>query len=192
MLSEGIKDNYEAGVNRLTSFPGVEIVSEGISGQGKNQVPSKIFKTKATDFLGQSGLEEEVFGPSTLSVIAEGKDQMLEVARKMQGHLTATIHGTDADLEEYKDLIHILEQKVGRLLFNGYPTGVEVGQAMVHGGPYPATTAPQSTSVGTGAIKRFVRPVCYQDFPQASLPLALRDHNPLNIWRLINGELKKK
>ncbi|MEQ8581528.1 MAG: aldehyde dehydrogenase (NADP(+)) [Marinoscillum sp.] len=192
MLSEGIRNNYETGVSKLMSFQGVELVSEGTSGSGENQVHSKVFKTKANHFIEHSELEEEVFGPSTLSVIAEGKAEMLEIARKMQGHLTATIQGTDADLDAYKDLIHILERKVGRLLFNGYPTGVEVGQAMVHGGPYPATTAPQSTSVGTGAIKRFVRPVCYQDFPQTSLPLALRDDNPLNLWRLINGELKKK
>jgi NADP-dependent aldehyde dehydrogenase len=105
--------------------------------------------------------------------------------------LTATIHGTEQDLAAYSELINILEQKVGRLIFNGFPTGVEVCHSMVHGGPYPATTAPQSTSVGTAAIKRFARPVCFQDFPDSILPEPLKDRNPLKIWRLINGELTK-
>jgi NADP-dependent aldehyde dehydrogenase len=102
--------------------------------------------------------------------------------------LTATIHGTEEDLKEYQGLIHVLERKVGRIVINGFPTGVEVCDAMVHGGPFPATTNAQSTSVGTNAIKRFVKPVCYQDFPDSLLPSALKQSNPLKIWRLVNGE----
>jgi NADP-dependent aldehyde dehydrogenase len=113
---------------------------------------------------------------------------LLSIAKGLEGHLTATLHATDDDLLDYADLIDILERKVGRLIVNAFPTGVEVCHAMVHGGPYPATTAPSSTSVGTTAIRRFTRPICYQGFPQESLPPALRDANPLGIWRLVDGQ----
>jgi len=105
--------------------------------------------------------------------------------------LTATIHGTPADLEEHASLISILETKAGRLIVNGFPTGVEVSPAMQHGGPYPATTDSRSTSVGTAAINRFTRPVAYQGFPQPLLAPELRDDNPRGIWRLVDGELTK-
>ncbi len=116
----------------------------------------------------------------------------MEAATNLDGHLTATVHGTDADLEEYQDLLQILERKVGRVVINGYPTGVEVGHAMVHGGPYPATTASQSTSVGTNAIKRFARPLCYQDYLSSMLPENLRNENELGLMRMVNGELTRK
>ena len=116
---------------------------------------------------------------------------MMEAASNLEGHLTATVHGTEEDFREYADLFAVLERKVGRLIINGYPTGVEVCHAMVHGGPYPATTAPQTTSVGTNAINRFARPVCYQSFPDFLLPDALKNKNPLGIWRMINGEMNK-
>lgn len=106
-------------------------------------------------------------------------------------HLTATIHCTEDDLREFADLIAILERKVGRLIFNGFPTGVEVTHAMIHGGPYPATSDGRSTSVGSQAIFRFARPVCYQDFPDSALPQELRDGNPLGIWRMIDGEFMR-
>ena len=105
--------------------------------------------------------------------------------------MTATVFGTDADFEEYSDLLAILEKKVGRIILNSYPTGVEVCPSMVHGGPFPATTASQSTSVGTNAIKRFARPICFQDYPQALLRKALQNDNPLDIWRLVNGAFTK-
>jgi NADP-dependent aldehyde dehydrogenase len=109
----------------------------------------------------------------------------------MEGHLTATIHGTEEDLAAHRDLISVLETKVGRLLFNGFPTGVEVCNAMVHGGPYPATSDGRSTSVGTQAIFRFVRPVCYQDFPESVLPAELQNRNSLGIMRMLNGTLSR-
>ena len=112
---------------------------------------------------------------------------MLAAARSLRGHLTATILGTDDDLREYAELISILETKVGRVIFNGFPTGVEVTHAMVHGGPYPATSDGRSTSVGSEAILRFARPVCYQNLPQHALPAELRDDNPRKILRLWNG-----
>jgi 2,5-dioxopentanoate dehydrogenase len=105
--------------------------------------------------------------------------------------LTATVFGTESDLAEHRSLISVLEQKVGRLLINGFPTGVEVCHAMVHGGAFPATTDSRTTSVGTAAITRFTRPVCYQNFPDFLLPDELKANNPLGIWRKINGELKK-
>jgi NADP-dependent aldehyde dehydrogenase len=113
--------------------------------------------------------------------------ELIALARALEGQLTVTLHGTDADIAAFADLVNTLEQKAGRLVINGYPTGVEVCHAMVHGGPYPATSDSRFTSVGTQAILRFVRPVCYQDFPQAALPAELKDENPLRILRLING-----
>ena len=116
---------------------------------------------------------------------------MLAAAAALEGHLTATIHGTEEDLASHRDLIAVLESKVGRLLFNGFPTGVEVCHAMVHGGPYPATSDGRSTSVGTQAIFRFARPFCYQDFPDSALPAELQNGNPLGLIRMVNGVLTK-
>ncbi|MCB9286534.1 MAG: aldehyde dehydrogenase (NADP(+)) [Lewinellaceae bacterium] len=192
MLSSGIKKNYIAGIERLTNAPGVRLLATSIATEGKNGVPAKVFTADASAFFDNPSLAEEVFGPSTLSISANGKEEMIKVAEALDGHLTATIHGTEEELRDYAGLIAVLERKVGRLIFNGYPTGVEVCHAMMHGGPYPATTAPQTTSVGTAAIRRFARPVCYQDFPQPALPEALKDDNPLNIWRLVNGEWTKE
>jgi NADP-dependent aldehyde dehydrogenase len=112
---------------------------------------------------------------------------LLALARALEGQLTATLHGTDGDIASFADLVDILEHKAGRLIVNGFPTGVEVCHAMVHGGPYPATSDSRFTSVGSRAIFRFARPVCYQDFPQAALPDELKDNNPLGILRLVNG-----
>jgi len=116
---------------------------------------------------------------------------VIQIAHTLEGHLTATIHGTEDDLRGFSDLISILESKVGRLIFNGFPTGVEVSHAMVHGGPYPATSDGRSTSVGSQAIFRFARPVCYQGFPEGSLPIEIQDANPLDIWRMVDGKLTK-
>jgi NADP-dependent aldehyde dehydrogenase len=112
---------------------------------------------------------------------------MLDIAGKLSGHLTATVHGTDEELADYRELLDILEQKAGRVVINGFPTGVEVCSAMVHGGPFPATTDSKTTSVGTAAIYRFARPVCYQNMPQSLLPRELRNENILSIYRLVNG-----
>jgi len=119
------------------------------------------------------------------------REQMLEIAQRLEGHLTATIHGTEQDLAENKDLMEILERKVGRLVFNGFPTGVEVSHAIVHGGPFPATSDGRSTSVGSMAIGRFTRPVCYQDFPNQALPTELQNRNPLGIWRMVDGNITR-
>jgi len=143
-------------------------------------------------FLNDPELSEEIFGPSTLLVRHSRREDVLDAARTLEGHLTATIHGTEQDLRDFSDLISILETKVGRLIFNGFPTGVEVSHAMVHGGPFPATSDGRSTSVGTQAIYRFCRPVCYQGFPDEALPEELKDDNPLGVWRMVDGEMTRE
>ena len=150
-----------------------------------------LFETDAQSFLQNPELAAEVFGPATLLVRHTRRAELLEVASSLEGHLTATIHGTENDLREFGDLLAILKAKAGRLVFNSFPTGVEVSHAMVHGGPYPATSDGRSTSVGSQAISRFCRPVCYQGFPQAALPDELRDENPLKIWRMVDGEIAR-
>lgn len=190
MLTSGIHNAFDGGVKELSSQQGVEYLAKGADAGG-NQGNANLFATEGKNFLSNALLEEEVFGPSTLLVNTSDNSEMLEIARNLHGHLTATIHGTEEDLLNNKELIDILEEKVGRLLINGFPTGVEVCHAMVHGGPYPATTDSRSTSVGTKAIDRFARQVCYQNFPDALLPDELKQDNPLQIMRLVNGEKKR-
>ena len=191
MLTSYIREAYQAGVEKMSRTQGVDTLVRG-KAEGKGYyAPAYLFQSTGEYFLKDHTLEEEVFGPSTLAVAVDNRSQLIGIASQLNGHLTATIHATEKDLQEYADLIRILEQKVGRLIINGYPTGVEVTHAMVHGGPFPATTDSRSTSVGTDAIKRFARPVCYQNFPQALLPDELKDENPLNIWRRVNGNWEK-
>jgi len=131
---------------------------------------------------------EEIFGPATLVVECASREETLAAAGTLEGQLTATIHGTPDELSTSRDLIALLETKAGRLVFNGFPTGVEVAHAMTHGGPYPATSDGRSTSVGTRAIERFLRPVSYQNFPDAALPDELKEQNPLGLRRLTDGK----
>lgn len=152
------------------------------------QVSPAVFETTAGAFREQPGLHSEIFGPATMLVRYSSREELLETARSLEGHLTATIHGTENDLREYADLIAILESKVGRLIYNGYPTGLEVCHAVVHGGPYPATSDGRTTAVGSRAIYRFARLICYQNFPALALPDELKDKNPLGIWRMIDGQ----
>ncbi len=190
MLTSYIQEAYHAGVAKLSKTKGVNTLVKGKATQGA-YAPAYLFESNAETFLGDRSLEEEVFGPSTFAVSVDNRNQLMQIARQLGGHLTATIHATGNDLKEYAALIGILEQKVGRLIINGYPTGVEVTHAMIHGGPFPATTDSRSTSVGTDAIKRFARPICYQNFPQYLLPDELKDGNPLNIRRMVNGKWEK-
>ncbi|MGZ5135932.1 MAG: hypothetical protein ACXWCG_12315 [Flavitalea sp.] len=137
-------------------------------------------------------LSEEIFGPAGMIIPVNTKKEMLGIAENLSGHLTATVHGNNEELTGYKELLDILEQKAGRIIINGFPTGVELCSAMVHGGPFPSTTDSRTTSVGTAAIYRFTRPVCYQNMPQSLLPPELKDKNMLSISRLINGERSDK
>ncbi len=197
MLTSAIRDAYAAGVKRLSAQEGVEILAHpGETGrtQESDQLAGGlpyVLITTSNRFLSNPVLEEEVFGPSTLIVTADDGEDMLSVAEKLGGHLTASIFGTGKDLEEHTQLIDMLRRKVGRLIYNGFPTGVEVCHAMVHGGPFPATTDSRATSVGTRAVYRFTRPVSYQNFPDALLPDELKEDNPLGIWRLVDGEMKR-
>ena len=186
LLHAGVHTSYIQGVKQASSVPGVEVVSAA-QAPGMQVVPT-LFLTDGQTFLTHHRLGEELFGPSTVLVTASSREQLMEIAQKMEGHLTAIIHGTAADLHDFSDLVDVLQQRVGRLIFNGFPTGVEVCPSMHHGGPYPATTDPRSTSVGTAAIERFVRPICFQGFPQEALPPELRDQNPRGIWRLVDGK----
>lgn len=192
MLTSGIRDNYRKGIEKLSTTKNVEVLAKGKEESSSCHGTSYFLHTSAQSLLADHSLQEEVFGPSTLAVTAQDKNELLQAAENLHGHLTITIHGTEEDLLEHQDLIHVLEQKAGRLTINGYPTGVEVCHSIVHGGPYPATTDSRSTSVGTAAVNRFVRPVCYQSFPPALLPDELKDGNPLNIWRLVNGNYQNK
>lgn len=191
MLAPHIYQSYQAGVAKHAATNGVETLAKGNYADDLNTASPVLFKIKSDNLKAYPELSEEVFGPTSILVEAGSKQDLLDIAQNLTGHLTATVHGTDHDLAEYQDLLGILEQKVGRLLINGYPTGVEVCSAMVHGGPFPATSDSRSTSVGTAAINRFVRPICYQAMPQALLPDELKNTNPLGIWRLVNGSSSK-
>jgi alpha-ketoglutaric semialdehyde dehydrogenase len=190
LLTRNIHSSYDSALALRKKDAGVTLVAEApkVLEHAGFAVNSALFETDADTFLG-SHLDAEIFGPTTLLVRHTNRDQVIEIARGLEGHLTATIHGTEQDLRDFADLITILEGKVGRLVFNGFPTGVEVSHAMVHGGPYPSTSDGRSTSVGTRAIFRFTRPVCYQGFPDESLPEELKDSNPLGIWRMVDGQM---
>ncbi|NBC64490.1 MAG: aldehyde dehydrogenase family protein [Bacteroidetes bacterium] len=191
MLNEGIQKNYTSGLEKLSEIDGVEILAEGIDDENGYRGAASLMRTSTAVYFENQEVQEEVFGPSTVLISSSDKKEMIQAAYRLRGHLTATIHGTEKDLQEYSDLIEILEQKVGRIIFNGYPTGVRVCHAMIHGGPFPATTDSRSTSVGTTAIRRFARPVCYQDFPSFTLPDELKDDNPRGIWRTVDGEFSQ-
>jgi NADP-dependent aldehyde dehydrogenase len=187
MLTSGIYKAYNQGVEHHLSVAGVETLAKGAQSEALNTASPILFKTNSQVLGDNPQLSEEIFGPTSLVVEAQSKEDILNIARNLTGHLTATVHGTEKDLVDYKDLLDILEQKVGRIVINGFPTGVEVCHAMVHGGPFPSTTDGRSTSVGTAAIERFTRPVSYQGLPQSLLPDELKNSNPLGIWRLVNG-----
>jgi len=189
LLTKAIHSSYDSAIAARKNDGAVTLVAEAPKTDAAGfAVSSAVFETDAPSFLG-SDLDAEIFGPATLLVRHSSREQVLAIARSLEGHLTATIHGTEQDLHEFSDLIAILETKVGRLVFNGFPTGVEVTHAMVHGGPYPSTSDGRSTSVGSQAIFRFTRLVCYQGFPESALPDELKDRNPLGIWRLIDGQM---
>lgn len=192
LLTGGIRSAYDSAISQRKSGAMANLVAESPheTMAGFTAYPA-LFETDASTFE-KSNLADEIFGPTTLLVRHTKREEMLAIARSLAGHLTATIHGTEEDLREYADLVSVLETKVGRLLFNGFPTGVEVTHAMVHGGPYPSTSDGRSTSVGTQAIFRFARPVCYQGFPDSALPDELKNANPLGIWRMVDGEMKRE
>jgi 2,5-dioxopentanoate dehydrogenase len=191
LLTSGIAREYDrASIARAAQTSVIESQSaaQREDGAAPFHAQARLFTTTLDELTSQPDLADEVFGPDTLIVRCGNTNDYLEAARSLSGHLTATIFGDEDDLAANRELIQILEQKAGRLIFNGFPTGVEVSHAMVHGGPYPATSDSRFTSVGSLAIYRFARPVCFQNFPQSVLPPELQDANPLNIRRLRDGK----
>ncbi|MGU3305827.1 aldehyde dehydrogenase (NADP(+)) [Pseudomonas sp. M5A4_2d] len=186
MLTPGIFSAYSAGVSALAEH--AQIAAKGLAAEGPNQGQAQVFITRADAFLTQEQLQAEVFGATSLVVVCANDEEVHQVSEHLEGQLTATLHLDEDDLARAKALLPVLERKAGRLLVNGWPTGVEVCDAMVHGGPFPATSDSRSTSVGTAAILRFLRPVCYQDVPDSLLPSALQHGNPLLLRRLLNGQ----
>jgi len=187
MLNQTICGAYYKEREQLLSTHGVETVWSGDERREDYKGSASLAKTTAMNFSKNSSLQNEVFGPASLVVVCENENELKNALQLLNGQLTASIIGTEDDLKQFENCIDLLVAKVGRIIFNGVPTGVEVSHAMMHGGPFPATTYSHFTSVGTEAIKRFLRPVCYQDFPGEFLPDALKDENPLNIMRKLNG-----
>ncbi len=189
MLNESICSGYHKGLNQLAANERVEKLltpDEDVLVGG-----AALARTTAKRWLEDASLQEEVFGPYTLVVTYKNLEELQEAVSALQGQLTCTLWGSASEQQEAGDLVDILREKCGRLLFEGVPTGVEVAHAMTHGGPFPATTDSRSTSVGTYAIKRFARPITFQSAPQELLPEELKNQNALGIWRTINGQLTK-
>jgi alpha-ketoglutaric semialdehyde dehydrogenase len=187
MLTGRIAAAYADGVARLTAHSGTDVIARGAGSDREGWGCAALVTTTADEFLAARDLHDEVFGAASVIVRAASTGQLLDVARAMDGQLTATVHAADPDTALAAELLPVLERKAGRILFNGWPTGVEVVPAMVHGGPYPATSDSRTTSVGTLAIDRFLRPVAYQDLPDTLLPAAIREANPDGLLRLIDG-----
>lgn len=191
MLHAGICDRFQGSVAHAAGVSNVRVLGKSGGTPGNGQAGAIFFATDAETFREHELLEDEMFGPATLFVSCTSAEELENIARQLPGQLTATIRGTEEDLAKHQNLVRILEQKAGRIIFNGFPTGVEVCPAMHHGGPYPATTTAHFTSVGTAAIQRFARPVCFQNFPDAAVPLELRRQNARKIWRLVDGRFTK-
>ncbi|POR52114.1 NADP-dependent aldehyde dehydrogenase [Paraburkholderia eburnea] len=189
MLTAGIHGAYERGVERMQGQPGVEQAGAGAASRDAcaHAGRSALFVTDAQVFAQQPALHDEIFGPASLVVRCPDAGTLQGIVEQLEGQLTIALHIDDADCDLARALLPTLERRAGRVLVNGFGTGVEVGHAMVHGGPFPATSDGRSTSVGSLAIARFLRPVSYQDMPDALLPAALRDGNPLDLRRSVNG-----
>ncbi|MFJ6614927.1 aldehyde dehydrogenase (NADP(+)) [Streptomyces sp. NPDC091289] len=183
MLTPDIARAYTEGVRRWEAVAGVREVARGTAGPGPYAPAPVVLECDAATYTAHEVLTGEVFGAAGLVVRWSGTDELLGLLEELEGQLTATLHGTDADRATALELLPVLEERAGRVLWGGWPTGVEVCHAMVHGGPWPATSSPGATSVGTLAVERWLRPVCYQSLPDALLPPELRDGNPLRVPR---------
>ncbi len=188
MLTPGIKNAFVAGTTARAEQPGVRVIARGNASSLCSAAPVW-FETDAKFFAGNHALSEEIFGPSSLVVWCKDRAEMLQIARSLEGSLTASLHASAAETKEQGELVEVLAAKAGRVILNGYPTGLEVSHAIVHGGPYPATSdGGRSTSVGTRALNRWARLVCYQNFAGELLPPELQNANPLGLRRFVNGE----
>ncbi len=191
MLSDSIFNSYQHNIKKVSDFNEVSITGKGIQSEKQNAATPYMFNIPAKTFIEKKELHEEIFGPASLHITAGNKDELMKIAESLAGQLTITIWGTENDILNHADLINYLELKAGRIIINGVPTGVEVTHAMMHGGPYPATTDNKFTSVGTTSIYRFTRPVCYQNFADKFLPDELKNDNAINILRMVNGGYTK-
>jgi alpha-ketoglutaric semialdehyde dehydrogenase len=187
MLSPGIYKAYQQSSSRVAASNHVDTLGVGLQGDTPNACQAALYATTADTFLADGNLHEEMFGAASLLIRCRDENEIVRVLNHLEGQLTATIHFSSADLPSARKLLPVLERKAGRILANGWPTGVEVCHAMVHGGPWPATTDVRATSVGTAALERFQRPVCYQDIPDELLPFELQESNPLKLKRLVDG-----
>lgn len=187
MLSASTHHAYRQGLTDRAARPGVTTVAQGRSSGLPHRAVATLFATDGPTFLADPSLREEIFGPCSTIVWCADAQEVEAVLTALPGNLTATAHGTDAEIAAQAALIAHLEAVAGRVIVNGFPTGVEVSHAMVHGGPYPALSDGRTTSVGTNAIHRFTRLVCFQNYPDAALPEELRNANPLGIERLVDG-----
>ena len=187
MLTSGIRSAYEDGVARLASARGVSTLATGAGAD--HQAPPCLLPVAGADFRANPELTEEVFGAASLVVRCADLAELQAIVTELEGQLTVAVHIADADQPLLADLLPDLELLAGRVLVNGFGTGVEVAHAMVHGGPYPSTSDGRATSVGSLAIARFLRPVCYQNLPDALLPGELKAANPLGLTRRVDGKL---
>ena len=182
MLTGAICDAYKKGAAARRDRPSVKVVADSAGGV--------LFETDAASFRGDKALADEIFGATGLVIRCRDMDELRSTLEGLEGQLTATLHLDDGDHAATRTLLPVLERKAGRILANGWPTGVEVCDAMVHGGPFPATSDSRTTSVGTKAIERFLRPVCYQDLPSALLPSEVAEDNPGKLPRLVDGKMQ--
>lgn len=194
MLHGGISGAFGEGVERLAAIPGMRVAakSDAPANPDVSQAAATVFITDMKTYSANDNLREEVFGPASVVTYCEAKEDLERIAEGLEGQLTAAIHGTPEDLKEHARLVRILERKAGRIIFNGFGTGIEVCPSMHHGGLYPAATHSFFTSIGTAAIYRFVRPVCYQGFPDDCLPEPLQNKNPRGALRMVDGVMTKE
>ncbi|GAA3282531.1 aldehyde dehydrogenase (NADP(+)) [Nesterenkonia halobia] len=189
MLTSSIAESWQSGAAQLGEQAGVEVVGRGADGETQNAPAPVVFTAGSEQFLANPALHEEIFGAASLVVRYRDAEDLIAVAQKLEGQLTATLQLAESDHDVARSLVPVLEQKAGRLLANGWPTGVEVGDAMVHGGPFPATSDGRTTSVGTLAIERFLRPVAYQNLPEDLLPEPVQEANPWGLTRRVDGTI---
>jgi NADP-dependent aldehyde dehydrogenase len=188
MLHTGIADNYSGKLKRALEQKGVSVEAQSAEAGTAVQGRSLVASAPAEVFIKNSALAEEVFGPFSLIIRCKSWEEFHAVINRIHGQLTSTLIGDEAEVLKHRNLLNCIVEKAGRIILNGVPTGVEVCPSMMHGGPFPATTDSRFTAVGTDAIKRFSRPVAFQNFPDALLPDELKEGNPLGIWRMMNGK----
>jgi len=189
MLNRNIHKAYYDGVKAFQSAPEIFVLAKSSKEAAAERYEAQpvVHMVSASDFMSKKEFSDEIFGPATLFVICKDQPELHAVLQSLEGQLTASLHAAAADEEALKPIINIVSDKAGRVIYGGYPTGVEVCHSMQHGGPFPATSDARATSVGSAAIFRFVRPVAYQSFPDHLLPEALQNANPLHILRLVDG-----